>query len=160
MVDYNELMPGCANRSIRWSTLLLMALVLVVSSNRVLHAHADGDRPHRLDAQQDCSLCQVSAIAWHAHVHLFGIEVHVPVADEDDLDPHRLPGDICPSWSDLPTSADAFQIALPLVEAGLERWIETLPAAIDFVAPELTRSQHSGLSPGYLQRIVLESLTL
>jgi hypothetical protein len=148
------------DRPLRFATLLMMAVTLLISAGRVVHAHADGESPHSLPATGHCSLCRISAIVWHAHVHVFGIDVHIPVGDEDDFDSHQVPGDLSPSWSDQPSVADAAPLATPELGVALDCACQWRPPVVAPVHETATGPPHSGLSPGRLQRILLTSLTL
>jgi hypothetical protein len=153
-------MPSVNQRLVRFATLLMMAVSLVVSAGRVVHAHVDGEHAHPLRSANDGSACHIEPVAWHAHVWLLGWEVHVPVADSDDLDSHHPPGDMSPSWSDMPTVVDVQPLATFEIQASADRVTELL------VSPRMLPSlgddcpPHSGVSPGFAQRIWMSSLTL
>lgn len=153
-------MVHVTDKSVRWATLLMIAMSLIISAGRVVHAHVDGEHAHRLGMPCDDHHGHVEPVAWHAHVWLLGIEIHVPMADDDDLGSHDSPGTLSPSWSDMPTVLDV----QPLATFGVE-------VSLDCVAPLVVPLQsplevsddcppHSGLSPGAAQRIWMSSLTL
>jgi hypothetical protein len=155
-----ETMLGHKEKSVRLATLLVMAVSLVVSAGRVVHAHVDGDHVHPLRTAGDHDHCHVEPVVWHAHIWLLGWEVHVPVAGHDDQDSDHPPVDLSPSWSDLPTIVDAAPLAVPAAEVSLDCVAELLvptPLPLD-IADDCP--PHSGLSPGYATRILMASLTL
>jgi hypothetical protein len=98
-------------------------------------------------------------MVWHAHVSLFGWEVHVPVGDDDDVDPTQLPADLCPSWSDLPTDDTTPLVSMPAVDhamavsATLYDTLSVADRTVGYPSSPLPRAAS-------LQRIVLSSLTL
>lgn len=145
---------------VRLATLLVIAASLVVSAGHVVHAHVDGKHAHRLRTACDHDF-HVEPVAWHAHVWLFGWEMHILVADADDLDSPHPPGDMSPSWLDMPTVIDVQPLATFGVEASL---LDCVADVVLLPQSPLEASDdcppHSGLSPGSGRRIWMSSLTL
>jgi hypothetical protein len=149
------------HKSVRVAMLVVMVVATVVSAARVLHAHSDGQQPHRLGTEHFSSLSHVATpVVWHAHVHLLGFDVHIPVGDEDDLDPTHVPGDLSPSWSGQPTVVDVPAVEAPTLEQSLDQSLSAIvsPPPINAHPPESERN--SSITPGRLQRLLIASLTL
>lgn len=141
--------------------LMVMVIATVVSAARVLHAHASGQQPHRLESYACWNESHgANPVVWHAHVHLLGFDVHIPVGDEDDLDPAHLPGDLSPSWSSQPTAMDVLSVEAPALEQALDQSLVAVAptATASTRRPESERA--SSITPGRLQRLLIASLTL
>jgi hypothetical protein len=148
------------DKPVRWAALLLMAVSLVVSAGRVVHAHVDGEHAHRLQTLCDADHCHFDTVDWHAHIWLFGIEVHIPMGDDGDLDSNDPPGSLSPSWSDMPTVVDVQPLATFGVEPSLDCVVQLVVSLQSPLDDGDDSPPHSGMGPGSAQRIWMSSLTL
>jgi hypothetical protein len=152
-------MSGFDPSAVRWGTLLLMAASLIVSAERVVHAHADGAHEHRFGDPCEHDHSRLDPVACHAHVWLFGWECHIPIGEGDDLDP-EYPAGLAPSWCDMPTVVDAGAVSIPTGDAAIEATALVSAGPFACFSCRSDIAPHSGLSPGRATRICLASLTL
>lgn len=142
----------------RFAMLFLALASALVSSGRVVHAHGDGGHIHHhpLATTSDC--CRDFAPwTWHAHVHLLGMDIHVPVESENNNDPRSIPGDERSLWSDTPHYVDCeLQLAVSELPLSLDR-----PEIIAAVGENNLAADRTKLSLlyGRVARVRMSSLT-